>query len=425
MVEAQRESTARLETAAAVGKSPLFDNRTNTMNLNGFASAPSGAKPLLRLDEAHDQVAADGCGKWDLVAKREDITLKDGLVALSPNGDEKRLTPTSWATGQLCARLGIPTSYFRKCPTILQDVQANFWLKDANSASGGQSDRWFLRAKDDTLRAVLSDRYSPLDNTTLMECLRPMLDARYRVDWFGLSDESLHLRIIDPQRTREVLPDDALSVGIHLTNSEVGFRSVTVDSLVYRLVCTNGLIRMVKGKSLLRQRHIHLAQPRFVAALEEALQNALCEADGFIEQLRCTTTQPVPDVENTLNRLAEHHSLSETTRQAMFASLLQEPFGQSETVYGLVNALTNAAQRLPDENRYDLEVLAGHLAQHGVAGYAPRQDEKPPKGRRSEADHDSGEFKDPEKWSPVEAAREMFEAQVMGRIPHSPREVEV
>ena len=105
-----------------------------------------------------------------------------------------------------------------------------------------------LRAKAENLRAVLSERYSPLDNATLLDELRVLLPDSYRVDWFGLQDESLHLRVVDPARTRELLPDDALTVGIHLVNSEVGMRSVTVDALVYRLVCTNGLIRLVKGQ---------------------------------------------------------------------------------------------------------------------------------------------------------------------------------
>ena len=52
------------------------------------------------------------------------------LCASSPEGEEERLRPTRWAIGQLCARLGIPASYFAACPSILQDIQANYWLQD-------------------------------------------------------------------------------------------------------------------------------------------------------------------------------------------------------------------------------------------------------------------------------------------------------
>ena len=56
----------------------------------------------------------------------------------------------------------------------------------------------------------------------------------------------------------------------------MGKRAVTVDALVWRLVCENGLVRLVKGRSLLYQRHIHLSKPM----LHQALGNAISEALG-------------------------------------------------------------------------------------------------------------------------------------------------
>ena len=359
---------------------------------------------LMSLDEARERLIDDDCGKWDSLTPRSDLRLKDGKVAFPLDQREEQwqhLSLSSWATGQLCARLGIPAGYFRKCPSILQDVQANYWLRErgnhvsvmedeefndeaknggapcacrvkSRSGSGTEHERWLLRAKGGTLRAVLSERYSPLDNATLMDTLMPLLGSRYQVDWFGLSSESLHLRLIDPQKTREVLPDDALSVGVHLANSEVGFRAVTVDALVYRLVCKNGLVRLVKGKSFLHRRHVYLDEARFAVALREAVAGALGEAESFLEQLAFTTKQRVEDGAGTLEQLAKQRGLPDHLRQAM-TNTLQREGKQSETLYGVVNAVTEAAQRLPDEARYDLEVLAGQLAEHGVAAYAPRR----------------------------------------------------
>jgi Domain of unknown function (DUF932) len=408
--------------------------------------------------EVREAIAADDLGKWDATARRQDIRLKDGKLAfpLDTLGEHwEHLAPTSWAVSQLCARLGIPAGYFRKCPSVLQDVQANYWLRagserhdlirrsnghqettenghasvddpfgEAESGNGCEptdccqnpQEQWLLRAKGGTLRAVLSERYSPLDNAALMECLAPLLDSRYRVDWFGLSDESLHLRIIDPERAREVLPNDELSVGIHLANSEVGLRSVTVDALVYRLVCSNGLIKLVKGKSLLRKRHIHLAQPRFVAALEEALESAFVTAEGFLEQMRQTAQQPVHDVESTIKRLSERWNLTDATREAVKDALKREPAPLQETLYGVVNAFTSAAQRLPDEQRYDLEVLAGRLADHGVAAYAPHHESEPdirPISTRDDTAAQDGEGQDRGDRSIFRLAQDMFDAEAV------------
>ncbi len=384
------------------------------MSENGMdrTLAPRKANDHLRhFTDVRDMVDAEGVGKWDTRVLREHLSFCNGqLVLPSPVGGHTTLTPTNWATGQLCARLGIPAPYFRRCPPDLQDAQANYWLSKNKDVDG---EKWLVRAKEDGLRAVLSSRYSPLDNDELVRALQPMMDARLRVDWLDLSDEGLHLRIVDPQKTRDVLPGDGLSVGIHIGNSEVGGRSLSVDALIYRLVCTNGLIRLVKGKSLLRQRHIHIAGPRLIAALEEAVENAWSEASGFLEQMRETTKMPVPDVEGTIERIGERWHLSQSVQEGILSDLRREPLRVQETVYGVVNALTSAAQRLPAEGRYDMEVLAGHLAEQGVAAYAPKRRHEPP-GNGHNGD---------EPFDVVETAREMLDAQIVSRRPILHREV--
>ena len=370
--------------------------RTNTLTNMNPPSASAGGTRGLRLPEVGERLRADDAGKWDMVTRRDELRMQEGtLLVPAPSGD-RSLSLSTWAGGQMCSRLGIPVSYFRKCPADLQDVQANHWLKNARSLAAHpdeededaphaartwdeaekprsrrsqastQPERWRLRAKDEKLRAVVSDRYTPLDNAQLWEQLRNHVPQGYRVDWFGLSDESLHLRLVDPERCREVLPGDDLSIGIHVANSEVGGRALSVEALVYRLVCTNGLIRRVGGKSLLRQRHIHISTLRLEAALAEATHRALEEAEGFLQLLKQATLTPISDVGGTIEQLGSRWALSQGTQEAVKVALLRENPGQQETLYGVINAFTYTAQSMSDEARYDLEVLAGHLAEHGV-----------------------------------------------------------
>lgn len=366
--------------------------------------------PLSRFEEAFAAVEADDLPKWDSRAPRKDLVMKDGaLVTCSPSSssDEEgeRLHPTRWAQGQLCARLGIPAAYFAACPAILQDVQANYWLRNGPSGTARRAsqtdeeediqsgsplpapqvpketnqrdnERWLLRASGDTLRAVLSSTYSPLDNRLLFETLAPLIHPRLRVDWFALSDETLHLRLVDPTKTREVLPGDGLSVGVHISNSEVGTRSLCVDAIVYRLVCSNGLIALVRGQSLLRRRHVHMAPLRFQAAIAEAVESAFTTAESFLERLKDSTRQSVPDPENAIEKIGERWGLSEPVREAAKVALWREEASVRGSAFGLVNAFTGVAQLLADEKRYDLEVLAGHLAENGVPEFALNPREK-------------------------------------------------
>jgi hypothetical protein len=351
--------------------------RTRMFTNTNPPRATVGGTRGLRLPEVGERLHADDMGKWDTLCRRDDLQMREGqLIVPRPEGS-RPLELSTWASGQMCSRLGIPVSYFRKCPAELQDAQANHWLqanhglanlrspdeqpeescscgtnawedggrlkcrcRQGQTHASSQPERWRLRAKDETLRAVVSDRYAPLDNSALWEQLRNHVPARYKVDWLGLSEESLHLRLVDLERCREVLPGDDLTIGIHIANSEVGGRALSVEALIHRLVCTNGLIRRVGGKSLLRQRHIHISTLRLEAALAEATHRALEEAEEFLNLLKTATRTPLADVDDAIEQLGSRWNLPMSTQGAVRKALLQEIPSQQETLYGLINAFT-------------------------------------------------------------------------------------
>jgi len=402
--------------------------------------------PMTRFEQAHDAVEHDDLGKWDTHCRRRDLVMKSGALCLRAQSDNEeegeRLHPTRWALGQMCSRLGVPASYFAACPPLLQDIQGNYWLQHGPVTASARhfrgnaraeaeeidldetpeapkqevpksEERWLLRAKGDRLRAVLSSTYSPLDSKLVMETLAPLLSPRLRVDWFALSDEAMHLRLVDPTKARDILPGDGLSVGVHISNSEVGARSLCVDALVYRLVCSNGLIALVKGQSLLRRRHVHMAPMRFRAALEEAVAAAFATAEGFLDHLRDSTRQSVPDPEIAIERLGERWGLSEPVRDAAKVALWREKTQVRHSAYGLVNAFTGVAQLLADDKRYDLEVLAGQLAQDGVPAFALAPREKQiAVGRDLNGASDVHAENDV-----IEHTRAIFDAQIVSRRP--------
>ncbi|MDQ2687669.1 MAG: DUF945 domain-containing protein, partial [Armatimonadota bacterium] len=333
-----------------------------------------------------DRIQADDAGKWDVSPARKEITLRGGRLCLPPSYEDDcpaALTLAPWAMSQFCQRLGIPTPYFKRCPPDLKDLQANHWLRfapatdDCDHDRGGErepdpaakDETWLLRGRRDRLRGVLSSRYARLDNATLLSALRPLLQSRenrLEVKDFSLSEESLHLRLVDPSISREVLKDDRLFVGFHVSNSEVGVRSVRVDALVWRLVCSNGLIRLVNGRSLFHRRHVSFDPDGFSRSLQTAIAEAVMEGAGLLERLALAAQVPVPDVPAAIRSLSEQWRLSERTQEMVTASLLSETPSQQETVYGLVNAFTSAAHHLDSEERYRIETLAARLAETGV-----------------------------------------------------------
>ena len=331
-------------------------------------------------DDVRDLVRADDRDKWDSVARVQEVSLVGGRLyfpqAVS-NDREGGLAFSPWSLAQACQKLGIPTAYFKRCPPALQDAQFNHFAqhlhigREFRRADHQAEEAWTLRCKGANVRGVLSAKYAKLDNVQLLDALLPVLaGTRYKVGLIQLSSESFHLRLVEPSVGREVLPGDRLLVGVHVANSEVGLRAVTVDAVVFRLVCTNGLIRRVNHKSLLSQRHIHVCEPKFQQALEKALWEAVTVAAGFIEQMALATKTNVPDPQAAMEVLGQAWGLPKATIEMAQFNLHGEGQGQSHTLYGLINALTLTAQRLTPDERFQLETLAGSLVEANTTGEA-------------------------------------------------------
>jgi len=407
---------ARLLGGTSAPSQPSFQPPRPPQGQLPLGLAPTGDLALVR-----ERIRKDALDKWDALTPRTEIRLHHGRVwfpEAAQSDFAASLRPTPWAVAQFCQRLGIPAGYFRRCPSRLQDLQFNHWIRQPSKGraepdeegeyplapertdeeappeeaspeaarfdgpdeepDGLQpSEPWLLRMKGDALRGVLSSRYARLDHDLLLDCLTPLLPQGFAVDWFALDDAGLHLRLVDPRATRSALAGDDLFCGIHLANSEVGRRAVTVDALVYRLVCQNGLIRRVKGRSLMHQRHVHLAAPRFKEALEGAVLGALDEAGRFVEQIRTAARTPVPNLQAVLASLGRQEALSKSFLDAVEQSLKSESICQQETVWGLANGLTQAGQALPPDERYAVEALAGRLIEHGPPPVPARSAEDP------------------------------------------------
>ena len=333
-------------------------------------------------DDVRDLVSADDKGKWDSVARVQEVSLVSGRLHFPQAGSndfEGGLAFSPWSLAQACQKLGIPTAYFKRCPPALQDAQFNHFAqhlhigRELSRADHQAEEAWTIRCKGANVRGVLSARYAKLDNVQLLDALLPVLaGTRYKVGLIQLSPESFHLRLVEPTVGREVLPGDRLLVGVHVANSEVGLRAVTVDAVVFRLVCTNGLIRRVNHKSLLKQRHIHVSEPRFQSLLERAVGEAVTVAAGFIEQMVLAIKTLVPDPQAAIEVLGQAWGVPKATVEMVQFNLHGEGQGQSHTLYGLTNAITLAAQRLSPDDRFHLETLAGTLVETGQAGQAER-----------------------------------------------------
>lgn len=283
---------------------------------------------------------------------------------------------TPLARRQLADKLKIPYAYFermRQEQPVLLDRNVNTWLQS-------DDDRRMLRTLDGNVRAVLSDRYRRLDNFDLAESVLPILQQlpEVRFESVELTETRMYLKCVTPRLKMEMAPGDVVQAGVVISNSEVGQGTLSVQPLLYRLVCRNGLIASDRS---LRKTHVGrtlgseeegivVFQDDTLRADDKALflkvrdvvQAAVSEATFRQAAQKMQKTLQIPligDPVKTVEVLAQRYTLNDTERAGVLRHLIAE--GELSG-YGLVNAVTHFSQEVEDYDRAtEFEALGGKL----------------------------------------------------------------
>ena len=170
----------------------------------------------------------------------------------------------------------------------------------------------------------------------------------------------------NPRIQAEVTPGDIVQSGIIITNSEVGMGSMAIQPLVYRLVCTNG---MVVNDAATRRYHIgrgnaasedySLYSDATLAANDRALMMKVQDTvravvdqtrfDKVVAMMKQAREAKItaPDIPAMVELAATDFGLSQKESGGVLDHLIRD--GEL-SLYGLANAVTRAAQ---DVESYD------------------------------------------------------------------------
>ncbi len=283
---------------------------------------------------------------------------------------------TELARRQLAEKLKIPFAYFERMRTeqpALLDRNVNTWLQS-------DDDRRMIRTLDGQVRAVLSDRYRRLDNFDLAENVLPILQRLEgaRFESVELTETKMYLKVVTPRVEYEIAPGDVVQAGIVISNSEVGCGTLSVQPLVFRLVCRNGLIAPDRALrkthvgrtlhkdddpvSVFRDDTLAADDKAFFLKVRDVVEAAVSEATfrqvaqkmQKVRDIRLTG-DPVKAVEVLANR----YTLNESERAGVLRHLIVEG---DLSAYGLVNAVTHFSQGVEDYDRAtEFEALGGKL----------------------------------------------------------------
>lgn len=222
---------------------------------------------------------------------------------------------------------------------------------------GGYDKEVMLRTiHQSQVRALMSQRYTPFDDVQLFPLVEPWVKDT-EVEWYSFEDYSTHIRLTLPETYEEIKVGDAVQKGIHITNSEVGVRSVTIQAVVIRLVCKNGLL------SAFKKSRSHVGDPqRLEEHVKYMIEEAVLDSDALLAKYRQSLEVAIEDPIDALKWIVKNEGLSQAEFSALLKSYLNTP---DPSLFGIVNALTQTAQEYPAERRWEMENIAGKVLDSG------------------------------------------------------------
>ena len=247
-----------------------------------------------------------------------------------------------------------------EAPELLQS-NVNHWLQGQ-----GATETRLIRTLDTQARAYLSNGFRALDNDELLGAMLPGLSAAgVEVKSCQVTERRMYLQAVSPRFETEIKVGDAVQLGVVISNSEIGFGALKIETLIYRLWCLNGMIsgtalrkahlgrrtELVEGAAEFYRDETREADDKaFFLKVRDTVNGVLSEAN-FTRQTdklkeateRKVTGNPVEAIEVLSNKL----QLSEGEKGSVLRHLIE---GGDLSAWGVSNAVTRTAN---DAEGYD------------------------------------------------------------------------
>lgn len=255
------------------------------------------------------------------------------------------------ALGQLLGRMEYPRKLYQRLPTKMNMLALNWLIQN-----GAYDKDCMLRLiNHNQVRALLSSRFAPFDHLELLRLLEPQCGDGV-VRWEHLDDLTLHISISFPQQREEVRVGDVVERGLHVTNSELGVRAVTITGYTMVLKCANGMIGRGDNGDSFRFRHTG-SHDRLRGMVSSAVETTMLEAHTITAKLKAALEQEVAQPFEYIERLAkERGDITQDEFKRILTCYMSSD--NSDTLYDVAQAISASANVVEGEDRYKLQRFA-------------------------------------------------------------------
>jgi hypothetical protein len=235
----------------------------------------------------------------------------------------------------------------------------------------------FRTYTDGTLRAMLSDSYAIIDNVWYINQLRDTFkqiggEEPGFVHWRGNADTVIgNLLIPDSLRYNN---DSDYGGMISTNNCEIGTRRLSMLPSIFRGLCSNGMIFGLKRLSnkISRVHRGNVDLGGLATSIHDAAEELVPMMGDGIEQF-VQMTELGLDVKPSrmIAQIAQDHALTTGSKGQALASVNQyvEHERANPNLFGIVNAITRAAQEFDPTENLRLDEIAGKLMEHDESSW--------------------------------------------------------
>jgi hypothetical protein len=286
--------------------------------------------------------------------------IEDGALAIEVAGGDRH-SLNSWSFSQLCNLSGISRDTVNKLT-----VNTARQVMDETLPKGTKPFQLF--ADSSAMRSLHGSSYTRLFNADLLATMQeyavdfepPTTRSNEEVPLY-CGEQDMFVFLIDPTGWIEI-EGQAFAPGFFLWNSEVGRRTVGIQSFWFQAVCQNHIVWDAVEVVEVSQRHTGKVQeflPNLERILAQLVEKRDARKDAFSKVIAKAMKEKVGSAEEDVLKLLSSHGISKSV--ALEAKELAKREGRF-TIFTLVDALTRIAGRMKNAGeRMEVDMKAAKL----------------------------------------------------------------
>lgn len=275
---------------------------------------------------------------------------QEGDSAIIQLGDSVELPATSDGMEQLATFIDFPRAFLNR---LDPDLRAS-WMTELLRR---QTSNVTVRHTDGGVHEVYKPGQVRLEPAQILDKAMAVMTPQAEVAEWSISSDELAINVMVPENFDRGIGgdpqvDDITRGGLRLYQNRKLNHAPQVNTFLYRLICTNGMVVPETGLTIdARGQSVE----QVLAELEMAAQRAFSQVEEQIEHFYSMREQRIEgDVTQAVIRVAQERGLPDRTAMALSRRVpeLMDPefLGHAPSMFDITNLITNQANH-PDLRR--------------------------------------------------------------------------